>query len=151
MSVTILGTWTALAGCLGTAPTYEPVEVVEGAQDEIEPLPGEVPPPSTESDVVLPAAVLGTFDVDREACRDPVSPTRVVVRNVSLGHVDGVASFENIDVSEGVYTIESTFVSSEGGEPEPRHYTIAPAAPEGPANGLRIGRGTVTVDLVPCP
>ncbi len=94
------------------------------------------PPEAATTDDGLPAALLGTYDTDADACAQGMTSGRLTVRPDTLGFFYGYAVVDAVSAHDGGYQVEATLYQTEGAVevvPEPASYQI-----ERTADGLRI-------------
>ena len=105
---------------------------------------------SAETGEQMPDAVLGTYDVDQQACAEIVTMNRLVISPDTLDFYYGYATVDGVAARDGGFDVSATLFHTEGAievVPEPTTYRIAPT--EG---GLRLdGEGEVPpLSLVRC-
>ena len=79
----------------------------------------------------LPAAVTGTFDETQDACAEPLTFARLVVRPDTLRFYYGYATVDAVERRDGAYTVAATLFQQEGVievVPEAITYRLAPRA-----------------------
>ena len=98
--------------------------------------PNAAPPEAATTDDGLPAALLGTYDTDADACAQGMTSGRLTVRTDTLDFFYGFAVVDEVSAHDGGYQVETTLYQTEGAVevvPEPTSYRI-----ERTADGLRI-------------
>lgn len=94
------------------------------------------PPEAATTGDGLPAALLGTYDADADACAQGMTSGRLTVRTDTLDFFYGFAVVDEVSAHDGGYQVETTLYQTEGAVevvPEPTSYRI-----ERTADGLRI-------------